>query len=130
MNTENKTPCQAFFRDFLAKTRFFREKSTLIQMQHNLRPFVSRFSRRLGMSDGVHRLTIPDHRRINPYTLKAIIKDASLTDEEFKELLLRHVVRLLTNQISGDRFLVLKEGNLWPGQKSWFKPTRTVASAL
>jgi len=41
----------------------------------------------IGMSDGVHRITIPDHKRLNPYTLKAIIKDAGLTDEEFKELL-------------------------------------------
>jgi predicted RNA binding protein YcfA (HicA-like mRNA interferase family) len=41
----------------------------------------------IGMSDGTHRITIPDHRRLNPYTLKAIIKDAGLTDEEFKKLL-------------------------------------------
>jgi predicted RNA binding protein YcfA (HicA-like mRNA interferase family) len=41
----------------------------------------------IGMSDGVHRITIPDHKRINPYTLKSIIKDAGLTDEEFKTLL-------------------------------------------
>lgn len=41
----------------------------------------------IGMSDGVHRITIPDHKRLNPYTLKAIIKDAGLTDEEFKNLL-------------------------------------------
>ena len=40
-----------------------------------------------GMSDGTHRITIPDHKRLNPYTLKAIIKDAGLTDEEFKKLL-------------------------------------------
>jgi predicted RNA binding protein YcfA (HicA-like mRNA interferase family) len=39
------------------------------------------------MSDGVHRITIPNHKRINPYTLKAIIKDAGLTDEDFKKLL-------------------------------------------
>ena len=39
------------------------------------------------MSDGVHRVTIPRHRRINPYTLKEIIKDAGLSDEEFKELI-------------------------------------------
>ena len=38
----------------------------------------------IGMSDGIHRITIPDHKRLNPYTLKAIIKDAGLTDEEFK----------------------------------------------
>ena len=41
----------------------------------------------IGMSDGTHRITIPDHKRINPYTLKSIIKDAGLTDEEFKKLL-------------------------------------------
>lgn len=41
----------------------------------------------IGMSDGVHRITIPDHKRLNPYTLKAIIKDAGLADEEFKGLL-------------------------------------------
>jgi predicted RNA binding protein YcfA (HicA-like mRNA interferase family) len=41
----------------------------------------------IGMSDGTHRITIPDHKRINPYTIKSIIKDAGLTDEEFKELL-------------------------------------------
>jgi len=41
----------------------------------------------IGMSDGYHRITIPDHRRINPYTLKAIIRDSGLTDEQFKDLL-------------------------------------------
>jgi len=41
----------------------------------------------IGMSDGTHRITIPDHKRLNPYTLRAIIKDAGLTDDEFKELL-------------------------------------------
>jgi predicted RNA binding protein YcfA (HicA-like mRNA interferase family) len=41
----------------------------------------------IGMSDGTHRITIPNHNRINPYTLKSIIKDACLTDEQFKDLL-------------------------------------------
>ena len=41
----------------------------------------------LGMSDGSHRITLPDHKRLNPYTLRAIIKDAGLTDEEFKKLI-------------------------------------------
>lgn len=41
----------------------------------------------IGMSDSVHRVTIPRHKRINPYTLKAIIKDAGLTDEKFKKLI-------------------------------------------
>ena len=40
-----------------------------------------------GMSDGTHRITIPNHKRLNPYTLKAIIKDAGLTDTQFKNLL-------------------------------------------
>ncbi len=39
------------------------------------------------MSDGSRRIIIPRHKRINPYTLKAIIRDAGLTDEEFKELI-------------------------------------------
>jgi len=41
----------------------------------------------IGMSDSTHHLTIPRHKRINPYTLKGIIKDAGLSDEEFKRLL-------------------------------------------
>ena len=41
----------------------------------------------IGMSDGIHRITIPDHKRLNPYTLKAIIKDSGLSDEAFKKLL-------------------------------------------
>ena len=41
----------------------------------------------IGMSNGSRRIIIPRHKRINPYTLKAIIRDAGLTDEEFKELI-------------------------------------------
>jgi predicted RNA binding protein YcfA (HicA-like mRNA interferase family) len=41
----------------------------------------------IGMSDGTHRITIPDHKKLNPYTLKAIIKDSGLTEEQFKDLL-------------------------------------------
>ena len=41
----------------------------------------------IGMSDGVHHITIPCHKRVNPYTLRAIIKDAGLTDKQFKELI-------------------------------------------
>jgi len=39
------------------------------------------------ISDGSRHLTIPRHKRINPYTLKAIIKDSGLTEEEFKSLI-------------------------------------------
>ena len=41
----------------------------------------------IGMSDGTHRITIPRHKRLNPYTVQSIIKDAGSTDEEFKKLL-------------------------------------------
>lgn len=41
----------------------------------------------IGMSNGSRRLTIPRHNRINPYTLKSIIKDAGISSEEFKELI-------------------------------------------
>lgn len=41
----------------------------------------------IGMSDGKRKIMIPRHKRVNPYTLKSIIKDAGLSDEEFKELL-------------------------------------------
>lgn len=41
----------------------------------------------IGMSDGIHRITIPQHNKVNPYTLKGIIKDAGLTEEQFKDLL-------------------------------------------
>ncbi len=39
------------------------------------------------MAKGAHIVTIPRHKRLNPYTLKTIIKKAELTDEQFKELL-------------------------------------------
>ena len=41
----------------------------------------------VGMSDGKRKIIIPRHPRLNPYTLKSIIRDAGLTDEEFKRLL-------------------------------------------
>jgi predicted RNA binding protein YcfA (HicA-like mRNA interferase family) len=41
----------------------------------------------IGMTNGTRKITIPRHPRLNPYTLKGIIKDAGLTDEEFKNLL-------------------------------------------
>lgn len=39
------------------------------------------------VKEGIRKIVIPRHPRINPYTLKAIIRDAGLTDEEFKKLL-------------------------------------------
>ncbi|MEW6202681.1 MAG: type II toxin-antitoxin system HicA family toxin [bacterium] len=32
-------------------------------------------------------ISIPRHKRLNPFTLKSIIKDAELTEEEFRDLL-------------------------------------------
>ncbi|PIX81481.1 MAG: hypothetical protein COZ34_03000 [Candidatus Pacebacteria bacterium CG_4_10_14_3_um_filter_34_15] len=41
----------------------------------------------IGMTNGMRRIIIPRQRRLNPYTLKGIIRDAGLTDEKFKKLL-------------------------------------------
>lgn len=41
----------------------------------------------IGMTNGARKITVPRTTRVNPYTLKSIIRDAGLTDEEFKELL-------------------------------------------
>ena len=41
----------------------------------------------IGMTNGTRKITVPRSARLNPYTLKGIIRDAGLTDEEFKELL-------------------------------------------
>jgi predicted RNA binding protein YcfA (HicA-like mRNA interferase family) len=41
----------------------------------------------IGMTNGTRKIVIPRHPRINPYTLKAIIRDAGLINREFKELL-------------------------------------------
>ena len=49
--------------------------------------WTSRESRHIGMTDGTRKITITRHRRLNPYTLKSIIRDAGLTYEEFKKLL-------------------------------------------
>ena len=44
-------------------------------------------SKHLGMANGARKIVVPRHKRLNPYTLKSIIRDAGLTDEEFKKLL-------------------------------------------
>ena len=40
-----------------------------------------------GMTNGTRKIIIPRADRVNPYTLKGIIRDAGLTDQEFKDLL-------------------------------------------
>lgn len=49
--------------------------------------FVVSQGRHIGMSNGASKLTVTRSKRMNPYTLKGIIKDAGLTDAEFKKLL-------------------------------------------
>ena len=48
---------------------------------------IIRQGKHMGLSDGQRRVIIPRHPRINPYTLRAIIRDVGLTDEQFKALL-------------------------------------------
>ena len=49
--------------------------------------WISREGRHIGMTDGTRKIIIPRHRRLNPYTLKGIIRDTGLTDEKFKKLI-------------------------------------------
>ncbi len=44
-------------------------------------------SKHTGMTNGARKVTIPRHTRLNPYTLRGIIRDAGLTDVEFRELI-------------------------------------------
>jgi predicted RNA binding protein YcfA (HicA-like mRNA interferase family) len=48
---------------------------------------VKRKGKHIVMYNGKDMITIPKHKRLNPYTLKSIIKDAGLTDKDFKKLL-------------------------------------------
>ena len=41
----------------------------------------------IGMTDGRRKVIIPRHTRLNPYTLKGIIRDAGLTEEKFRKLI-------------------------------------------
>ncbi len=48
---------------------------------------VVRQSKHIVMSDGIRILTIPRHDPVNAFTLGGIVRDAGLTEEEFKKLL-------------------------------------------
>jgi len=48
---------------------------------------IIRQGKHIGMSDGTHYLTIPRHKRVNPYTLRGLIRDAGLTEEKFETLI-------------------------------------------
>ena len=48
---------------------------------------VVREGKHVVLSDGTRLITVPRHRRLNPYTLRKIIRSAGLSDSEFKDLL-------------------------------------------
>lgn len=48
---------------------------------------IVRQSKHIVMSDGVRILTIPRHDPVNAFTLGGIVRDAGLSEEEFKKLL-------------------------------------------
>jgi predicted RNA binding protein YcfA (HicA-like mRNA interferase family) len=48
---------------------------------------VVRQSKHIVMSDGIRILTIPRHDPVNAFTLGGIVRDAGLTEEEFRKLL-------------------------------------------
>ena len=48
-----------------------------------------RQGKHIAMTDGTHILTIPRANPINAFTMAGIVRDADLTEEEFKKLLSR-----------------------------------------
>jgi predicted RNA binding protein YcfA (HicA-like mRNA interferase family) len=49
--------------------------------------WITRQGKHINMTDGIHKATIPRHNPINPYTMAAIVRDAGLTEDEFRKLL-------------------------------------------
>ena len=48
---------------------------------------IARQSKHIVMTDGVRILTIPRHNPVNAFTMGGIVRDAGLTEDEFRELL-------------------------------------------
>jgi hypothetical protein len=48
---------------------------------------VARQGKRIVMTDGTRVLTIPHHGPVNAVTMGDIVRDAGLTNEEFRDLL-------------------------------------------
>ena len=48
---------------------------------------IIRQGKHIVMSDGVRIVTIPRHNPVNSFTMGGIVRDAGLTEEEFKKLL-------------------------------------------
>jgi len=49
--------------------------------------WISRQSKHVIMTDGTRIITIPRSNPINGYTLAAVVRDAGLTEKEFRDLL-------------------------------------------
>ena len=48
---------------------------------------VVRQGKHIVMSDGIRILTIPRHNPVNAFTMGGIVRDAGLSEDEFRELL-------------------------------------------
>jgi predicted RNA binding protein YcfA (HicA-like mRNA interferase family) len=48
---------------------------------------VVRQGKHIGMSDGIRIVTIPRHNPVNAFTMGGIVRDAGLSEDEFRELL-------------------------------------------
>ena len=48
---------------------------------------VARQSKHIVMTDGIRIITIPRHNPVNAFTMGGIVRDAGLSEEEFRALL-------------------------------------------
>ncbi len=48
---------------------------------------IVRQGKHIVMSDGVHKVTIPRHNPVNAMTMGGIVRNAGLTNDEFRKLL-------------------------------------------
>jgi len=48
---------------------------------------IVRQGKHIVMSDGVHKVTIPRHNPVNAMTIGGIVRNAGLTNDEFRKLL-------------------------------------------
>ena len=48
---------------------------------------VARQGKHIVMSDGVRIVTVPRHNPVNPFTMGGIVRDAGLSEDQFRELL-------------------------------------------
>ena len=49
--------------------------------------WIARQGKHIVMTDGVRIITVPRHNPVNAFTMGGIVRDAGLTQEEFKKLL-------------------------------------------